>query len=330
MESSDQVLQDAVNMLHKLGAGQIEASSFIKQCTVPVLKGVSVAKPSRKTPSQARADCFRLDPGRFLAQGGSKLEVLSLEVLSEISALAPPHVVLLDSDQAQGWLTTANLVKHELVMVVLGGCSGTNCKIIHIPAFNLQGEPVILRVCVHQLGSLKSKTLDNTTSPHCVIAFHMYLEDFQTDGWNRIRLAPVKEVALRFSEGSAMFISPPWSRQWLSERKNTAKEHATQVSLMARVCKRNVASLYRQSGHNSVFEDGNEKPDENCSVIWIGEDNQKVAFKREEQLGLVRSWRKGHGIRVLTSDFKAVFTEIRRQGFQSTAFFPCDDISGCA
>ena len=68
--------------------------------------------------------------------------------------------MLLDCDQAQGWLTTVNLVKHELVMVVLGGCSGPNCDVIHLPAFNLQGEP-ILRVCVHQLGSVKSKALDN-------------------------------------------------------------------------------------------------------------------------------------------------------------------------
>ena len=233
LESTDLVLQQAVSKLHSMGAGQMDASNFIRKCSaetgpgriarfvnendlqkqlkilhgissaasIPVPKGVSVVKQQVKAPVQVRADSFRLDPGRFLAQDGSRLEVLS-----EISAWASPGVALLDSDQAQGWLTTVNLVKHELVMVVLGGCSGPNCDVIHLPAFNLQGEPVILRVCVHQLGSVKSKTLDNTatiaTSPHCVIAFHMCVEDFPT------------------------------------------------VSFIARVYKRNVASLYRESGHN--------------------------------------------------------------------------------
>ena len=169
---------------------------------------------------------------------------------------------------------------------------------------------------------MKSKALDNkatiSTSPHCVIAFHMYLEDFLTDGWKKITSAPVKEVALRFSEGSAMFISPPWSRQWLHDRKSIAKENATHVSFIARVYKRSVTSLYRQSGHNSVFVNplrtGNEKPDEICSVIWVGDDRQVVAqmaLKRQEQLGLVRSWKKGFGIRVLTTEFDVVFSEIK-------------------
>ena len=349
LENTDSVLQQAVSKLHSIGAGQVDASNFIRKCnaetgpgriarfvnendlqkqlkilhgissaaSIPVPKGVSVVKQTAKATMQVRADSFRLDPGRFLAQDGSRLEVLS-----EISACAPPGVVLLDGEQAQGWLTTVNLVKHELVMVVLGGCSGLNCDVTYLPAFNLQGEPVILRVCVHQLGSVKSKTLDHkatiATSPHCVIAFHIYMEDFPPEGWSKITAAPVKEVALRFSEGSAMFISPPWSRQWLNDRKSIAKERATHVSFIARVYKRSVVSLYRQSGHNSVFVNplrtGNEKPDEICSVIWMGEDRQLVAqtaLKRQEQLGLVRSWKKGFGIRVLTSEFDAVFTEIK-------------------
>ena len=320
LESTDVVLQQAANKLHSMGAGQMDASNFIRgriarfvnendlqkqlkilhgissAASVPVPKGVSVVKQQVQVPLQVRADSFRLDPGRFLAQDGSRLEVLS-----EISACAPPGVVLLDGDQAQGWLTTVDLVKHELVMVVLGGCSGPNWDVIHLPAFNL-GEPVILRVCVHQLGSVKSKALDNkatiSTLPHCVIAFHMYLEDFLTDGWKKITSAPVKEVALRFSEGSAMFISPPWSRQWLHDRKSIAKENATHVSFIARVYKRSVTSLYRQSGHNSVFVNplrtGNEKPDEICSVIWVGDDRRVVAqtaLKRQEQLGLVEGLR---------------------------------------
>ena len=109
LESTDVVLQQAANKLHSMGAGQMDASNFIRKCSaetgpgriarfvnendlqkqlkilhgissaasVPVPKGVSVVKQQVKVPLQVRADSFRLDPGRFLAQDGSRLEVLS-------------------------------------------------------------------------------------------------------------------------------------------------------------------------------------------------------------------------------------------------------------
>ena len=306
-------LETATNKQLKILHGMSSAAS------VPLPVGVTPVPgaPKNQHRTIACASQFRMKPGLFVGADGKPLEILT-----SVSANSPPGVVLIDPQDAAPWILARKVVTHELVLCVLGTCGDTNCPNVHLAAFS-GDDPVVLRVCIHQAGGSiacrAEKSKDLKLPPSCVLSFSVFRDEWATQEWENIKQHPIRIMMDQFE--SINLLAAPWSRQWGLQGRKADVANAERFSFVARIDQSEVVRVFQQSGLNKVYvsplRSGPDKPSIQFQVIWIGESHSTAVQQTRllvEQHGLIRSYRRGFGVRVKASDFASIFARIDLNG----------------
>ena len=202
-------------------------------------------------------------------------------------------------------------------------CQRDDCKRISVPAFDAQQQPVIIAVTAHQMSdhrisfapaSIKQVTVEQTI----VSAFAIYKDELDEIQWNRMKQAPVRTTLEFFQDGDAILRGTPWRRMWTKNSKAVPWSQAETFGFLARLSRIGLEKVLKQSGHNHVYLHPLQTPSEKeveFVVIWMESESKRenailLAKQCDAQMGLVRS-RKGMGIRVLRTDHKKVWQQLR-------------------
>lgn len=242
-------------------------------------------------------------------------------------------IIVMKYSEAQQWIDShATLSQDELAILIIGfcGCESSDlCKKVQVPAC-VNGEPFILKACLHQLGA-KDVHIGNEEDDHVipandthVVSFTAMKDDMTKEEWDCIIMSPVKNMMKRLGDEVAevTFVSPPWGRSFQKQSKKVAPELATTIQFHARIQTSDLRAILRASGNGGVFtcpKTESKKVSGDYMIVWTKLSQVELAVKMsqcENHYGLVKSFKgdsTARGIRFTRLDFPAAFAKLRPQ-----------------
>lgn len=236
---------------------------------------------------------------------------------------------------AEPWLRqTTKLSQDELALLILGGCNQGKdeaCTTYSIPATTTDGSPVILSVCMHQLGNKqvqlvrpKGAKVDMGVSTVCAVTVFKDEVDQQT--WSDLLHAPVK-VALELlarSHGQVAPIVAPWGRSWFNQHGKCTPQQAKSLQFHMRLQSDQVETALRASGMTGAYcvpKTEKHEIDQDFAIIWMDQDLATIrvtAAACSYGMGLVRVTRGPQektslGIRVKAKAFSDAHQALKPQ-----------------
>ena len=266
---------------------------------------------------------LNIEPDFFVKEDGSTCDIL------KTLQGAKTGVCLLSQDEANAWINAKlPLSAHELAGLVVGAeCGATNvdaCRKLAIPVTDTTGQPLIIRVCMHQLGSKKiqiekknAKTV--VVEKSVIVSLTVFRDECQNDLWPMIVKNPVKTViGILESDGPKSFAcSAPWGRSWRNGSQPCDPHDASSLQFHIRVKETALQQLLKISGRSSIYitpKDDQVGLLKGWAVVWMRQPKAELhialAKLEEEHGGIVRT-SKGLGIRVKQSTFQKAFTILR-------------------
>eukprot|EP00438_Fugacium_kawagutii_P031939 Skav201880 [mRNA] locus=scaffold550:187977:193148:- [translate_table: standard] len=273
------------------------------------------------------AQDYKVKAGHYLNQDDTPCTILS-SIQHACSG-----VYLCDPAEAQPWLEQPTTVtRDELALLVLGGCTHAkekSCAIQSIPAFNSLGEPVVLSVCVHNLGAkdVKTHAIQGATiqvQKTEICAMTVFKDEIDDSKWNSLVHQPAKQMLDMIAAGGVtpQIVGAPWGRSWWGPNGKTTPQNATSLQMHCRVESSKKDAILKQSGLCGVYismknEDGSINT--NYAVIWLDQNlvQMKVTISTlSTALGLIRVTKKqgsktSRGIRVAAANYEEAWKHLK-------------------
>ena len=231
--------------------------------------------------------------------------------------------------KANAWINAKlPLSAHELAGLVIGPncCSSKTeaCRKVAIPVTDEEGQPLIIRVCMHQLGAKHVKIEQKNTQTivvekSVIVSVTVFRDECQNDLWPTIVKNPVKTIiGILESDGVKSFTcSSPWGRSWRNGSQPSSPNDASSLQFHIRVKETSLDQLLKISGRASIYitpKDDHVGLLKGWAVVWMknpkAELHIALAKLEGEHGGIVRT-NKGLGIRVKQSKFTEAFALLR-------------------
>ncbi len=241
-------------------------------------------------------------------------------------------VVLIKGQEAAEWLSkTQPLSQEELALAVVGTCPGHSkdtCNRGNLPAHDGQGYPVVLSVCIHNIGKkdITVNVPNNSQVPvkeSAVVSWTVFRDECGHEAWSRVIQSPVKTtLELAFgSDSEFTFLSPPWGRSYHKDRLKVEASQATSMQFHARVASTDLVKALRCSGTGGVYTTPKTENKQICQdyqVVWLNFSASDLAVSKaaySNHFGIVRNTKIDHkvsrGLRFKKEDFISAFQELR-------------------
>ena len=292
---------------------------------------IANAKAKKKFQAGARSAPVNLPVYALTIENGFLLNQDDTSCL-QLQKIAPnvSGAVLMKYCDAKQWLERRIVLSQdELVLIVVGACDHPEpdkCLKIQLPV-TLNGEPLIVQGCLHQLGArhVKVPSDDENVIPQTdsqVVSFTAMKDEIPVETWETLIQSPVKHMLRLLGDDvtDVVFVSPPWGRSFQRQNKKVSPAQATTVQFHCRVQKDDLRSVLRAPGNGGVYtcpktEDKQISPD--FMIVWTKSSTVDLAVslsRCDNHFGLVRSFKGDNiakGIRFTKHDFPAAFAKLR-------------------
>ena len=266
----------------------------------------------KRRQARLKASDFSLQPGHWFNEDGAEAPILK-QLFPGCSGI---H--LCDAqDAGQHIHTFKDNTPDELGLALVGhtcpheaSCSGRHT----VPALNAGGEPILLSICLHQLGSRKLSVKCRhaatvaVTAAVCV-AFTVHMDEWEDHAWTLLRANPVRQVVkVLQASGISQPLRSPWGRSLRLGQQTCAASEADSIQFHRQVSSEHLPQLLRRSGHNRVYltpKTCEHSLHPNWAVVWLSADRDQAIQQAaifQAQYGLART-RKRFGLRVEASAF---------------------------
>lgn len=280
---------------------------------------------------QPSDDLINLDgvvfqPGFFLNADGSKcIQVYDVKPKST-------GVILLGHAQAEPWLMQqSHITADEFAIGVVGHCQGSKqsaCQRLQMPGFDSQKRPLILSICLHNIGQKKVSTKHAECSKipvhdSSVLCFTVYRDECTPEDWENMIKHPVKHVlnAIDAQPEQMPLLAPPWGRVYQRQHKQASPSEAESFQFHARVRQDLVLQFLRLSGTHGTYISAKTEDrvlSKEFQVIWLHLSHMQLqvsATSMPKCLGIVRTMRRdgkiSKGLRFATADYREAFGQLR-------------------
>lgn len=307
--------------MNKVGANLSDNSIKFVNAAMKIQKAIRKKQVGRTQTLDAHA--LNIEPNFFVKQDGSTCDIL------KTLQGAKSGVCLLSCEEANAWINAKlPLSAHELAGLVIGlnCCSSKTeaCRKVAIPVTDEEGQPLIIRVCMHQLGAKHVKIEQKNTQTIAVeksviVSVTVFRDECQNDLWPTIVKNPVKTIiGILESDGVKSFTcSSPWGRSWRNGSQPSSPNDASSLQFHIRVKETSLDQLLKISGRASIYitpKDDHAGLLKGWAVVWMknpkAELHIALAKLEGEHGGIVRT-NKGLGVRVKQSKFSEAFTLLR-------------------
>eukprot|EP00438_Fugacium_kawagutii_P030654 Skav221860 [mRNA] locus=scaffold1175:384264:387593:- [translate_table: standard] len=289
-----------------------------------------MAKHDHKKPTQ-RIDVkqYKLAAGYFRLANGDQAPML--EEFSPFQV----GVSLISADDAERWYHSGPILPDELAMVIIGDMPEqvtTKMTKITVPATNAQGQSVLLRGFLHQLGEkliqLPAETSKSVaTKATTVCAITAWSDDFAPDQWKDLCQAPVRVIKNMLKHESLdHLVGVPWGRTFKKGRNAAQPSDCTSLQFHVEISTDQLPLFLKHSGFNRIFctpkDPTTGKPDDRWRVIWYDCTRESIQPKILHLPGLSGYVRglKSTGVRVqdpkilvLEQAVQSIQTEVQQQ-----------------
>ena len=283
-------------------------------------------KGNGMTQKQLNIEALSIKPGYFLNYDGS--HVLQRPGIMPSAA----GIALMHWPEAKQWLNRAETISQdELAILVIGECHGGghgDCKRLSVPAYDGEGNPMIVAGCLHNLGckALRIGKDDNEKVPvgaSSIIGFTAFRDEIDGGAWRSILQNPVKSVLeLLSGKGSTIqFPTPPWGRTWHDGKKKCKQEDAISMQFHARVSNDDLSKILQTSGQMGIYtvvKTSDKKVSQGFQIVWMEGSSIDLSVllpKVPYHQGLVRTFRTdgkiNRGIRFTVKDFEQGFAALK-------------------
>ena len=266
----------------------------------------------------------RIREGMFANQDGTPC------LQRQAPAAGEAGIAVISSDDAGPWLQHTMSVDEQAVLIA-GRCPSTEkkcCQRLQVPAY-LEGEPIILDVCMHQLGQkavkvLDVKSQDVPTAQTEVISVTAFKDEVGATAWDKIMIAPVKVILglLFYDSEQPKITCPPWGRNFQNIHGKSDKSNPVSCQFHCRVLSSDIKKWLKASGKRGVFtvpKTEDRQLSQAYQVVWLHNMESVqitiAAGAHEKSLGVVRNTRQlnriSKGIRFAKSDFLEAFRQLR-------------------
>ncbi len=307
--------------MNKIGANLPEQSIKFVSAAMKIQKAIRKKQFENKHTLDVHS--LNIEPDFFVKEDGSACDII------KTLQGAKTGICLLSQGEASAWINAKlPLSAHELAGLVVGpncgATTGDTCKKMAIPVTDVEGQPLIIRVCMHQLGTKKvqvekknAKTV--VVEKSVIVSLTIFRDECQSDLWPMIVKNPVKTViGILESDGPKSFTcSAPWGRSWRNGAQPSDPYDASSLQFHTRVKETALENLLQISGRSSIYitpKDDQVGLLKGWAVVWMrhpkAELHIALAKLEGEHGGIVRT-SKGLGIRVKQSAFKKAFTILR-------------------
>jgi len=203
-----------------------------------------------------------------------------------------------------------------------------------IPAITVDGNPVILAVCKHQLGNKKisckaPEDTDVQVGKTSVLALTVYRDEIDDDVWPQIVKSPVK-VVFGILKSQGLDLRPttsPWGRSWRADAVKTLPETSTSLQFFIRTPVAQVKECLRLSGLKGVYavlKTEERRTDTAYAVVWLDLPLRELrvsAASLKTSMGLVRinkTSKISRGIRFHADDFDEPYKQLKPAAIPAT------------
>ena len=304
-------------------------------------KSTKIAKTQAKFQKLARDEAFR---------NNRNIDVSKYRLLPEFFRMADGSpapiqttfspcvsgVTMVNAQQASQWLLQkGKLSPDELAIFIVGDIGiveDDRLEKFTVPAYNEQGDKVLIGGWLLQLGEKQISTISNEettiqTLDVRVCSVTLWASDFSAEQWKMAVDQPVK-FAKRMLEHDQLqhAIKSPWGRSMRAGKHPAGPQTATSVQFHCEIRIKDLRPLLRRSGFNKVYvlpKDQDGKPDSAWRIIWTDMDITKletIATPIAGTAGLVKGHRS-YGLRVEQAAFQNMW-EILHPGREPPAQVP--------
>eukprot|EP00438_Fugacium_kawagutii_P013158 Skav215784 [mRNA] locus=scaffold2935:20433:22409:+ [translate_table: standard] len=296
---------------------QIQKTERLKQ---------AIRKHVQKDSQIINLDGVTFQVGFFLnADGSNANQVLEVKPKST-------GVILLTQQQADPWLSQPGHITHdEFAVCVVGECKGAKhsaCTPLQMPGFDANGRPLILAICMHNIGKKAVITKHSTSSQipvleSAVLCFTVFKDECTPDEWTNLLEHPVKHVlrAIDAQSDQMPLLAPPWGRVFQKQNRKVDPSEAESFQFHARVGKNLVPAFLRLSGTHATYisvKTEDRTISKEFQVVWLPWNDMQLqvsATSMNKCLGVVRTTRKdgrtSKGLRFSRDDYREAFAELR-------------------
>eukprot|EP00438_Fugacium_kawagutii_P033239 Skav228423 [mRNA] locus=scaffold1325:267313:272607:+ [translate_table: standard] len=262
---------------------------------------------------------YKLATGVFKNQDGT-----DCQILDQIKHAAS-GVMLSSRAQAEPWLQhTSKISQDELGILIMGCCDNPDalgCTKHSIPANTVDGSPVIIAGCLHQLGNknvevVNPKGAEVALEDSTVVAVTVYRDELDGQTWKEVTKSPVKGALelLAKSQITVSMLASPWGRTWANEHGKCTPDQAKSFQFHMRVWTSALESILRSSGSFGTYctpKTENRETSSEYMIIWLDADLQTLKVKAaacQFGMGIVRvtkgkAERTSRGIRVKSANY---------------------------
>ena len=321
-ESDDEEKWSCVQQfMNKVGANLPEHSTKFVNAAMKIQKAIRKKQVGRTQTIDAHS--LNIEPNFFVKEDGNACDIL------KTLQGAQTGVCILSCEEASAWINAKlPLSAHELAGLVIGPkcvASKTDlCRKITIPVTDSEGQPLIIRACMHQLGGKRVKIEQKNSQTvvvekSVIVSVTIFRDECQNDLWPTIVKSPVKTIiGILESDGVKSFTcSSPWGRSWRCGSQPSEPHEATSLQFHIRVKETSLEQLLKISGRASIYvtpKDDHVGLLKGWAVVWMkipkAELHIALAKLESDHGGIVRT-NKGLGIRVKQSKFKESFAILR-------------------
>ena len=224
------------------------------------------------------ASSFKLQQGFFRNQDGT--ECVQIDCIQAGKC----GIKLMNPKDAFPWLQNEHCISQdELAVLILGSCpssDGNKCSRIKTPAYDCNGQPVLLSTCLHNLGSQpivisEQKTAaDVAVMSTIVFSVTAFKDELDSAKWEELLHTPVKVCfELLAQSGCKLTLPwPPWGRSWRNSLGKSTPALSESFQVHIRVPWKDKDDVFKASGISGVYtapktEDHHIDP--NYAIVWL-------------------------------------------------------------
>lgn len=239
-------------------------------------KKVRSWKPKAVQPTtQVRAEDFAVVDGAFTHADGSPAKVC---VLTDATK---EGVMLIDQGDVDDFLDTLTVQPKALAICVRAHSCTLNkskCCPIQVPALDQSKTKVVLKGCLHQVGTSPvclSATNESNVPVEAsrLVAITVWKSEVAPEMWDQLTSSPAKIAAQILSiKPSEHYATAPWGRVFRDHEKVCEAEHAASFQCHARIRNSVLNLILARSGMEGAYvtpkSETLNRADEQYTVVW--------------------------------------------------------------
>eukprot|EP00438_Fugacium_kawagutii_P032589 Skav236455 [mRNA] locus=scaffold1758:318211:322248:+ [translate_table: standard] len=324
---------------HLLNVDTDKQAKFLELCKLCNLHvpTKSQSHPARKQAKQQHRDNnraqktikdidvtqYKLAPGFFLLNNKSPAPI------HDTLTPGKTGISMVSRRQAEHWIHSPPVLPDECALFIVGEL--TEAESQHMtrviaPAFNIQGQQVLLGGWLKQLGEVAiclapDANAQIQTKATTVCAFTVWSSDFSQEQWADIVQSPVRHVKQILKqdviddETVDQYMGIPWGRTFKAGKSTCQPSEAQSVQFHCELPNAQLDPILRLSGWNRIYitpKTPEGKPATQWRIVWTHEAKDILQAKAMHLPG-IRGHVKGlksTGLRVTAASFSEVWHAI--------------------